>query len=66
MLLAAWAVLLREDGELLDVRVWSLLLLIQGIPYAAAGLVSLISAAPRLPGGLVGPMRHLRHPQLTS
>ena len=42
---------------MLDVRVWSLMLLMQGIPYAAAGLVSLISAAPRLPGWLIGPMR---------
>ena len=63
MLLASFAILLREDGELLDVRVWSLVLLVQGVPYAAAGLVSLISAAPRLPGSLVGEMRHLRvHP----
>jgi len=43
--------------------VWSLMLLIQGIPYAAAGLLSLIGAAPRLPGWLVGPMRHLSHHQ---
>ena len=64
LLLAAWAVLLREDGALLDVRVWSLLLLIQGVPYAAAGLLSLISAAPRLPGRLVGNMRRLQHPRL--
>ena len=61
MLLAAFAVLLREDGEMLDVRVWSLMLLMQSIPYAAAGLLSLIGAAPRLPGWLVGPMGHLTH-----
>jgi exo-beta-1,3-glucanase (GH17 family)/cellulose synthase/poly-beta-1,6-N-acetylglucosamine synthase-like glycosyltransferase len=64
LLLAAWAVLLREDGALLDVRIWSFLLLIQGVPYAAAGLLSLISAAPRLPGRLVGSMRRLQHPRL--
>jgi hypothetical protein len=63
MLLAAYAVLLREDGDLLDVRVWSAMLMIQAIPYAAAGLMSLISAAPRLPGGMVGPLRHLSHHQ---
>ena len=63
MLLAAYAVLLREDGDLLDVRVWSAMLVIQAIPYAAAGLMSLISAAPRLPGGMVGPLRHLSHHQ---
>jgi hypothetical protein len=56
-------VLLREDGDLLDVRVWSAMLVIQAIPYAAAGLMSLISAAPRLPGGMVGPLRHLSHHQ---
>jgi exo-beta-1,3-glucanase (GH17 family)/cellulose synthase/poly-beta-1,6-N-acetylglucosamine synthase-like glycosyltransferase len=61
MLLAAFAVLLRPDGEMLDVRVWSLMLLIQGIPYAAAGLLSLIGAAPRLPGWLVGPLQHLSY-----
>ena len=64
LLLAAWAVLLREDGALLDVRIWSFLLLIQGVPYPAAGLLSLISAAPRLPGRLVGSMRRLQHPRL--
>ncbi len=63
LLLAAFAVLLRPDGGMQDVRVWSLVLLVQGVPYAAAGLVSLISAAPRLPGGLVGSMRQLSHPQ---
>jgi exo-beta-1,3-glucanase (GH17 family)/cellulose synthase/poly-beta-1,6-N-acetylglucosamine synthase-like glycosyltransferase len=61
MLLAAFAVTQRIDGDLLDVRVWSLMLLVQGIPYAAAGLLSLISAAPSLPGRLVGPMHRLTH-----
>ena len=61
MLLSAYAVLLREDGGMLDVRVWSLMLMMQGIPYAAAGILSLISAAPRLPGRLVGAMRQLTH-----
>lgn len=63
LVLGAYAVLLRQDGDMFDVRIWSLMLLVQGIPYAAAGLVSLISAAPRLPGRLVGPMRELM-PQL--
>ena len=57
--LGAYAVLMRIDGDLLDVRVWSLMLLMQGVPYAAAVLVSLLSAAPRLPGRLIGPMRQL-------
>ena len=63
MLLAAYAVLQREDAMMLDVRVWSIMLLMQSVPYAAAGLVSLISAAPRLPGGMVGAMRRLTHQQ---
>lgn len=60
MLLAAFAVQLRHDGDMLDIRVWAVMLLVQAIPYAAAGIVSLISAAPRLPGGLVGGMGQLR------
>ena len=63
MLLAAFAVLLRPDGEMLDVRVWSLMLLMQGIPYAAAGLMSVVGASPRLPGWLVGPLQHLSYRQ---
>jgi len=39
------------------------MLAMQSVPYAAAGLVSMISAAPRLPGGLVGAMRRLTHHQ---
>ena len=61
LLLGAFAVGLREDGDLLDVRVWALVLLVQGIPYAAAGLVSLLSGLPRLPGWLVGPTQRLVH-----
>jgi len=63
MLLASLAVLLREDSVMLDVRIWALMLFVQAIPYAAAGLVSLISASPRLPGWLVGGMGKLVHPQ---
>ncbi len=63
--LGAYAVLMRIDGELLDVRVWSLMLLVQGVPYAAAVLVSLLSAMPRLPGRLIGRMGELKQ-QLSS
>ena len=61
--LASAAVLMREDNMMLDVRVWALMLLVQAVPYAAAGLVSLISAAPRLPGWLIGGMGQLSHPR---
>ena len=61
LLLGAYAVLQRDDGMMLDIRIWALMLVVQGIPYAAAGLVSLISAAPRLPGRMVGVMSRLTH-----
>lgn len=60
LLLAAGAVLSRVDATMLDVQVWSLMLMVQGMPYAAAGLVSAISAIPHLPARLVGTMRPLQ------
>lgn len=57
--LAAIMVLQRPDGGMLDIRVWSLVLLVQAIPYAAAGLVSFISGLPGLPAALIGPMQEL-------
>ncbi len=59
LLIGAGAVLLREDGGLLDVQLWVAMLCVQAVPYAAAGVMSLLSAIPRLPGGLVGPMQRL-------
>jgi exo-beta-1,3-glucanase (GH17 family)/cellulose synthase/poly-beta-1,6-N-acetylglucosamine synthase-like glycosyltransferase len=53
LLIGSTAVLWREDGALLDVRLWAALLMIQAVPYAAAGLVSMISATPRLSGRLI-------------
>jgi hypothetical protein len=53
LVIGSLAVLWREDGGLLDVRLWAAMLMIQAVPYAAAGLVSMISAAPRLPGRLI-------------
>jgi exo-beta-1,3-glucanase (GH17 family)/cellulose synthase/poly-beta-1,6-N-acetylglucosamine synthase-like glycosyltransferase len=58
--LAIVGVLLREDGDMLDVRVWALVLVIQAIPYSAAVVVSLISGLPRLPAKLVGAMAPLK------
>ena len=58
--LAIVGVLLREDGDMLDVRIWALVLAIQTIPYAASVLVSLISGLPKLPAKLVGVMAPLR------
>ena len=53
LMLGAVAVVLREDGTLLDVRLWAAMLMVQAVPYAAAVLVSMISAAPSLPARLV-------------
>lgn len=52
---------LRYDAYMLDLRVWVAVLIVQSIPYLAAVIVSLISAAPRLPAGMIGPM-----PQMSS
>ncbi|MCP5416019.1 MAG: glycosyltransferase [Chromatiaceae bacterium] len=49
--------LVREDSDMLDIQVWSWVLVVQGIPYAAAVLVALISALPKLPARVVGAMR---------
>jgi cellulose synthase/poly-beta-1,6-N-acetylglucosamine synthase-like glycosyltransferase len=57
LFLGAFAVLLREDGGLIDVSLWSTLLVVQALPYAAAVLVSVISAKPRLPGRWVGELQ---------
>ncbi|EGV16539.1 glycosyltransferase family 2 protein [Thiocapsa marina] len=54
--LAAGLVMLRDDAYMLDVRVWVAVLIVQSIPYLAAVVVSLISAATTLPASLVGPM----------
>ena len=54
--LAAWGVLMRFDGDMTDNRMWALVLVVQAIPYAAAVLMALISAMPRLPARLVGVM----------
>ena len=43
-----------------DARIWSIVLLLQTVPYIAALLLSIISAFPRLPASLVGVMPELR------
>jgi len=49
--LAAAAVLLTQDAQMLDTRLWSGMLMMQSIPYLAALLVALVSGLPRLPAG---------------
>jgi len=58
--LGAFAVMQREDSYMLDVRVWAAVLLVQSVPYLASLLVSMISANPRLPASLVGPLDEMR------
>jgi len=58
--LAAALVLMRDDGYMLDVRVWAAVLIVQSISYLATVLVSLISAWRGLPAGLVGTMGEVR------
>ena len=53
LVLGAGAVLLRDDGGLLDVQLWSAMLAVQAVPYAAAGLLSAISVMPGLTRRLV-------------
>ena len=57
LILGSVAVLWREDGTLFDVRLWAIMLMVQAVPYAAAGLVSVISSVPRLSGRLVVPVQ---------
>jgi len=52
--LASVGILLRLGVESLDLLAWSVMLLIQGIPYAAALLVSIISAMPQLSAKFIG------------
>lgn len=40
--------------ESLDLLAWSVMLLIQAIPYASTLLISILSAFPRLPAGFIG------------
>jgi hypothetical protein len=63
--LAAFAILAVQGWDMLDLKIWAVMLLVQSIPYAAAGIVSLISALPRLPARLVGEMGELDEPGLS-
>lgn len=53
---AAIGVLAVQGRDMLDVKVWAAVLLVQAIPYAASLILSLISAFPKLPASLVGTM----------
>jgi exo-beta-1,3-glucanase (GH17 family)/cellulose synthase/poly-beta-1,6-N-acetylglucosamine synthase-like glycosyltransferase len=59
--LASGAIITRIGVESLDLLVWCIMLLIQGIPYAAALMVSILSALPHLPAGSIGETGSMRH-----
>ena len=56
LLAAAIGVIVVQGRDMLDVKVWAAVLVIQAIPYAASLILSLISAFPKLPASLVGTM----------
>jgi exo-beta-1,3-glucanase (GH17 family)/cellulose synthase/poly-beta-1,6-N-acetylglucosamine synthase-like glycosyltransferase len=52
--LAAFAIITSFGTETLDLLMWSIMLLLQSVPYAAAVIVSIISAASTLPASWIG------------
>jgi hypothetical protein len=52
--LAAAGIMLQFGTDTLDLLMWAVMLLLQSVPYAAALLVSIISALPGLPAGWIG------------
>ena len=61
LLSGAYALGLSHDTSMLDLRMWQLVLIVQSTPFLAAILVSFISALPRLPARLIGPMGSFNH-----
>jgi exo-beta-1,3-glucanase (GH17 family)/cellulose synthase/poly-beta-1,6-N-acetylglucosamine synthase-like glycosyltransferase len=53
LLLSAIAVLYRQDADMLDTRIWSLVLFVQAGVYAASVLMAIISALPGVGSGIV-------------
>jgi exo-beta-1,3-glucanase (GH17 family)/cellulose synthase/poly-beta-1,6-N-acetylglucosamine synthase-like glycosyltransferase len=64
--LAAALMFTRYDAYMLDLRVWVAVLIVQSIPYLAAVIVSVISAAHDLPARLVGPMPEMTGEELQA
>jgi len=52
--LASFAIINAFGTETLDLLIWSIMLLFQSVPYAAAVIVSIISAIPALPASWIG------------
>lgn len=60
--LSAGIISWQQGVESPDAHIWSIVLLLQSIPYAASLLVSIISAFPGLPAKIVGPMGEMATP----
>lgn len=60
LVLSIAGVLMRKDGDMLDIHIWCTVLAIQAIPYSAAVVLSLISGLPKMPAKLVGTMAPLK------
>ncbi|HNI66059.1 MAG TPA: glycosyltransferase, partial [Pseudomonadales bacterium] len=60
LLLASGAIISQFGTETLDLLAWAIMLLMQSIPYACSLLLSLISALPKLPAGLIGQSDSMR------
>ena len=52
--LAAGGIIHYFGTETLDLLMWAVMLLLQSVPYAAALIVSIVSALPRLPARWIG------------
>ena len=52
--LAAFSIITTFGTETLDLLMWSVMLLLQSVPYAAAVIVSIVSAMPNLSAGWIG------------
>lgn len=56
LILSAGVISWQQGAESPDAHIWSIVLILQSIPYAASVIVSVISAFPRLSAKVVGPM----------
>jgi exo-beta-1,3-glucanase (GH17 family)/cellulose synthase/poly-beta-1,6-N-acetylglucosamine synthase-like glycosyltransferase len=52
--LASFCIIQTFGTETLDLLMWSIMLLLQAVPYAAALIVSIVSALPALPASWIG------------
>ena len=61
LLSGAYTLGIVYDTNLMDLRMWRLVLIVQSIPFLAAVLVSLLGAMPWLPASMIGAMHPINH-----